>query len=65
MRHLYTAILFAAAVAISGSAFAQNPASTDGKSVPMEKAPEKIKPAGKSKSEMHKKAMQGSKEKKM
>ena len=61
MRHLMTTVLFVASLAVSGIAYAQEPASTDGKSVPMQQAPEKIKPAGKSKSAMHKKAMHHSK----
>lgn len=63
MHSLTTALVVAAALSVSGAAVAQEPASTDGKSVPMQQAPEKIKPAGKSKSAMHKKAMHHSKKK--
>lgn len=53
MRFLLTATIFAAAVTLSAGAFAQEqPASTDGKSVPMQDAPAKIKP-GKSTAKRH------------
>lgn len=53
MRHVTQALVFAAALAVCGSAYAQEPASTDGKSVPMEQAPSKIK-SGKMKGKHHK-----------
>lgn len=53
MRLLITATMFAAACTLSAGAFAQEqPASTDGKSVPMQDAPTKIKP-GKSTAKRH------------
>ena len=55
MRHMTIAMLFAAAFAVCGSAYAQEqmqPNSPDGKSVPMQDAPSKID-TGKSKAKRH------------